>query len=218
MKNKCVENQCVAIISMLTFMIFLLIEFPISTSTLISVSKWLTQEKEIIIMRHSEKDKTFSIDILSAKGYLRSYLNPIWFKYNNLVPDCIYAKHSISSGDRTIETAIPFILEFQTPLITNYSRKKISTMVKEIKKSNCIRTLIIWESWEIAEIARLLTGDNNVKGWNSNPYKNHIDVYNMLWIITTQLKVYKTFDIHDTNFDSIADHISHFRPTLMSSF
>lgn len=152
-------------------------------------SQAFAKPAEIVLIRHAEKPKDGNE--LSEDGQKRAQLLVGFLSQNREINKngpiaVVYAmgQSEVTKSIRAIQTVQPFVDATQTPLITEYKKKKYLEMIQNIMNNpeyDHKTVLICWEHKVLNEIAEGFGIDPKPAAWGK-------DVYNLVWIIDLKHK------------------------------
>lgn len=160
--------------------------------------------KQIILIRHGEKNEAVDPVHLSERGICRAhylidyFLHPI----NEFrIPESIYAMRQISpdSSNRCVETVEGLAHATGVSLNNEFSFYQVDQLVHTVLQDRANVVLICWEHKAIPMIARLL-GFRTVSSWGFYPLnqENDHECFSSTWVVSeNRLNVYHQFEIDD---------------------
>ena len=152
--------------------------------------------KRVILVRHGEKARRSDNYGLSAAGYLRAALFPLFFnlttatQFNDRALGAIYAKRSdsVSPSTRPIETMVPLAIDRSLDISDHFAVTEGAALMRRILLGTAAdddRIALI--CWEHRAIPSMLSGvgATTVVSWSTDPTAPSMedDLFDVAWIV-----------------------------------
>ena len=162
------------------------------------------RKKQIILIRHGEKDVAIDPIHLSKRGMYRAYYLIDYFQHTGgelSVPQSIYAmkQHSFESSNRCVETVEKLSSALGVPIHADYTCYEVDRLIECIQNDPASVVLVCWEHNAIPMLARML-GFTKVHSWGFSPLDMQGDneCFSATWVLEDSwLHVYHQFELDE---------------------